>query len=135
MTVSVTRDEFETVRQLLASAAAYAESASRQSALNTDAIARFDLQRTESQKRTDEKFQQLAESQKRTDEKFQQLAKSQERTDEVLKQLYQRIDSFIFESQQSVAESKQRINYLDKMIDRYDGVLAYLRRKDHPEMK
>ena len=37
------------------------------------------------QKRTDEKFQELAASQARTDEKFQELAASQARTEETLR--------------------------------------------------
>lgn len=148
MNLPVMRDEFETVKQLLESAATYAESANRQADRNANAISRLEMQGSEikeSQKKTDQNLQQLAENQKKTDQQLQQLAESQkktdqqlqqltQRTDQPLQQLSQRLDSFIFESQRIIADNKQKINRLDAIIDRYDGVLAYLMRKDHPEM-
>ncbi|NJL55663.1 hypothetical protein HC928_11015 [bacterium] len=102
---SVTRDEFETVKELLSSAARYAESANR-------GLDRLEL----AQQRTQLQLDQLAM-------KLDQLVEAQKKTE-------QRLESFIFEAQRLMIKHSESIEQLKGMTERLDGVLAYLVRKE-----
>jgi hypothetical protein len=102
---NITRDEFETVKDLLTSAARYAESAHR-------GLDRLEITQQRSQLQIDQltlKLDQLAEAQKKTE---------------------QRLESFIFESQRLIVKHSESIEQLKGMTERLDGVLAYLIRKE-----
>ncbi|PSB24170.1 hypothetical protein [Stenomitos frigidus] len=123
---NIARDEFETVKELLGSAARYAESAYR-------GLDRLEMMQQRSQLQIDQltvKMDQLADAEKRTDQRLesfilesQELTKAQNRTD-------QRLESFIFESQRLIAKHSESIEPLKGMTERLDGVLAYLIRKE-----
>ena len=165
---AVARDEFETVKQLLASAASYAESANKQADRNAVTIAdnnqgiaelKDAQQRTQTQidanaqaiasnnqgiaelKETQQANaqaiadtnQSIKEAQDRTQRQLDELSQKQDRTQQQLDALGQRVDSFVFESQRLIADNKSTITRLDAMIERYDGVLAYLMRKESGE--
>jgi hypothetical protein len=102
---NITRDEFETVKELLGSAARYAESAHR-------GLDRLEMTQQRSQLQIDQltvKMDQLTEAEQRTD---------------------QRLESFIFESQRLIAKHSESIEQIKGMTERLDGVLAYLIRKE-----
>lgn len=140
MVQAISRDEFEDIKALLGSAARYAEIANQQSAENArqiadsaklvadnaHAITRLESkleELAEAQKATETKLAQLTEAQKATETKLTELAEAQKTTD-------QRLESFITESQRLLTGQADRLNRLDAMIERYDGVLAYLMRKE-----
>ncbi len=109
---TVTRDEFETVKQLLASAARYAESANQkldrvatQQEANTIAIAN------------------LGEAQKTTQAQLDQLSVR-------VTQLSERVDSFVFESQRLHNQHAEKIEQLQGISERLEAILAYLVRKE-----
>lgn len=150
--MNVARNEFEEVKALLGSAARFAESANRQADRNALSIARLDSQIHELRQIADQNvvaIQEMREVQAKTDQQLQlfinetkeihrhteqQLQLSTHEIRETQKQTEARLQSFIAESQRLFTKHGQTINRLDAMIDRYDGVLAYLMRKDHPEM-
>lgn len=109
---NITRDEFETVRELLGSAARYAESAHR-------GLDRLEMAQQRSQLQID----QLTVKMDQLTVKMDQLAEAEKRTE-------QRLESFIFESQRLIAKHSESIEQLKGMTDRLDGVLAYLIRKE-----
>ena len=95
-------DEFETVKQLLASAASFAESSSRK----VDRLA-------ESQARTDEALRAyIAEGR----EQQTRLEQAQARTDQCL-------ESFIFEVQRLIDTLGGRIEPLTGNLDRLEGIV------------
>lgn len=102
---TVTRDEFETVKELLFSAARYAESANQK----LDQVAG--------------KVDQLAESQLRSQAQLDLLSVR-------VTQLSERIDSFVFESQRLFTGHGERITQLEGISERLEGILAYLVRKE-----
>jgi uncharacterized protein (DUF3084 family) len=123
---TVTRDEFETVKQLLASAARYAESANQkldrvatQQETNTTAIA--DLRET--QERTQQQLDQLSQKQDRTQTQLDQLSVR-------VTQMSERVDSFVFESQRLHSQHAEKIEQLKGISERLEAILAYLVRKD-----
>ena len=102
---AVSRDEFETVKQLLTSAARYAELANRQSEENAALI------------------QQNANAIAPLETKLGELVHVQKKTE-------QRLEAFIFGSQRLISSNKGTINPLKALCDRYDGILAYLMQKE-----
>ncbi|MEM9217824.1 MAG: hypothetical protein AAGD25_26225 [Cyanobacteria bacterium P01_F01_bin.150] len=114
MNVPASRDEFETVKQLLASAATYAESANRQVDRNEIAIAR----NAESIAKLSGYISDLKESQKKTDQQLAQVTQRIDLLTQRLDSLGQRVDSFVFESQRMFANHGQTISRLDAMISR-----------------
>jgi len=104
---TVTKDEFETVKQLLASAASYAESASRQSDQNTQAI------------------RELRQAQREEFEAIGELRLAQQTTEE-------RLQSFLFESQRLLGNHAERIQQLEGISERLEAILSYLIRKEGP---
>ncbi|MBW4578953.1 MAG: hypothetical protein KME42_05170 [Tildeniella nuda ZEHNDER 1965/U140] len=148
---NITRDEFETVKELLGSAARYAESAHRgldrlemmqqHSQEQIDQLIgaqrqaeqrldRLEMTQQRSQLQIDQltvKMDQLAEAQNLTNQRvstqIEELAKAEKRTD-------QRLESFIFESQRLITKHSESIEQLKGMTERLDGVLAYLIRKE-----
>ncbi|NJN85565.1 MAG: hypothetical protein HC881_03650 [Leptolyngbyaceae cyanobacterium SL_7_1] len=104
---NITRDEFETVKELLGSAARYAESAHR-------GLDRLELAQQRSQLQIDQltvKIDQLAEAQKKTE---------------------QRLESFIFESQRLLSGHAERITKLEGITERLEAILSYLVRREGP---
>ena len=122
---TVTRDEFETVKELLVSAARYAESANQkldqvaeQQKVNTEAI--WQLQTA--QDRTQSQLDQLSATQTQTQKQLDQLAVR-------VTQMSERVDSFVFESQRLFTGHGERITKLEGISERLEGILAYLVRK------
>ena len=116
---AVRRDEFETVKQLLASAARYAESANQQSEQNAIQIA--------------DNFRGIAELKQAQQENVRgiaELKQAQQENAAWMKQQGERIDEFVFQVNRLVSKQQQEISQLKALCDRYDGVLAYLLRKD-----
>lgn len=123
---AVSRDEFETVKQLLASAARYAESANRQSeqnatliADNAEGIQALKLIQAENAALIKQNANAIAA----LENKLGELVDIQQKTE-------QRLEAFIFESQRLISSNKGTIDQLKALCDRYDGVLAYLMRKE-----
>ena len=116
---NITRDEFETAKALLGSAARYAESAHR-------GLDRLEMAQQRSQLQIDQltvKMDQLTVKIDQLTVKMDQLAEAGKRTD-------QRLESFIFESQRLITRHSESIEQLKGMTERLDGVLAYLIRKE-----
>ncbi|MBD1911265.1 hypothetical protein [Leptolyngbya sp. FACHB-8] len=109
---SVTREEFETVKELLGSAARYAESANR-------GVERLQM----AQENTQMQISLLAQSQRLTDQRLEALAAQAQKTE-------QRLESFISETQRLLTGQAERLAQLEVIADRLAGVLAYLTRKD-----
>lgn len=107
MTNGVTQDEFETVKQLLGSAARYAESANR-------GLDRLEL------------------AQQRTQLQLDQLALKVDQLTEIQKKTEQRLDAFIAESQRLMTAHADRMNKLEGISERLEGLLAYVIRKEGP---
>lgn len=104
---NVTRDEFETVKELLASAARYAESAHR-------GLDRLELAQDRTQLQLDRlsvRMEELAEAQKRTEA---------------------RLETFIFESQRLMSGHADRLAKLEGISERLEALLAYVIRKEGP---
>ncbi len=123
---TVTRDEFETVKQLLASAARYAESANQkldrvatQQDVNTIAIANLH----EAQGRTQQNLERLEQIQERSQQQLGQLSVR-------VTQLSERVDSFVFESQRLHNQHAEKIEQLQGISERLEAILAYLVRKE-----
>jgi uncharacterized protein (DUF3084 family) len=109
---TVTRDEFETVKELLVSAARYAELANQklaqvatQQQVNTQAIG------------------EISQQQNRTQQQLDQLSVR-------VTQLSERIDSFVFESQRLITGQAERVDRLEGISERLEAILAYLVRKE-----
>lgn len=102
---NITTDDFETIKQLLASAASFAESSHER--LNQVSIQQ--QQATQETRELRESIRELRDAQKRTDE---------------------RLESFIFEAQRIFTQQAATIEQLKGMSERWDGVLAYLIRKE-----
>lgn len=122
---TVTRDEFETVKELLVSAARYAESANQklnqvaeQQQVNTQAIGQHQI----AQNRTQSQIDQLSAVQSQTQQQLDLLSVR-------VTQLSERIDSFVFESQRLFTGHGERITKLEGISERLEGILAYLVRK------
>ncbi|MGI0484006.1 hypothetical protein ACN4EK_01145 [Pantanalinema rosaneae CENA516] len=123
---TVTRDEFETVKELLLSAARYAESANR-------GLDRLETAQERSQLRID----RLIEVQERTQAQLDHLEAAQNRTQAQLDALTlkvdavsSRVDAFVAASQHYFAKHGESIEQLKGISERLEGILAYLVRKD-----
>ncbi|NET08441.1 MAG: 6-aminohexanoate hydrolase [Merismopedia sp. SIO2A8] len=103
-------DEFSTVKELLMSAARYAESANAK----LDRLA-------ERGERTQTHLDQLAE-------KVDSLTDAQERTQGQLDQLSERVDSFVFEAQRLFNQQAQRLNRLEGHTESLSAVVQMLNR-------
>lgn len=140
---TVTRDEFEEVKTLLLSAARYAESAQRRAdALEANReLDRQDrlLQETRFDRRIEQMLSQLERSQiqqERTQMQIEALVANQASTQQKLdaltvrvQQISDRVDGFITESQRLLSGQADRINRLEGISERLEGILSYLVRK------
>ena len=104
----VTRDEFEDVKQLLASAARYAESAN-------------------------EKIDRLADKVDRVTEKVDTLATAQQRTQQQLdslagnvQQLSGKVDEFVFQAQRLLTQQADRLAIVEVQSESLDAVARRL---------
>ena len=139
----VSRDEFETVKQLLASAASYAESANRQSDRNTALIADNSQniaalsagisELKASQDRTQQQLDLLGERQDRTQQQLDALSERQASSQQQIEALgeqqrstQRQLESFIFESQRLMSGHAERIQKLEGISERLEGILSYL---------
>ena len=120
---AVARDEFETVKQLLVSAASYAESANKQADRNTATIADNAAMIDRLGEKIDQSVAELKQAQDRTQQQLDELGQKQDRTQ-------QQLDSFIFESQRLMLGHADRIQKLEGISERLEGILSYLVRKD-----
>ena len=141
---AVRRDEFETVKQLLASAARYAESANQQSEQNAIQIADNFRGIAELKQAQQENVRGIAELKQAQQENVRgiaelkqenvrgiaELKQTQQENAAWMKQQGERIDEFVFQVNRLVSKQQQEISQLKALCDRYDGVLAYLLRKD-----
>lgn len=96
-------DEFETVKELLMSAARYAESAN-------------------------EGLDRLTERQDRTQAQLDQLSVAQENTQGKLDQLSERVDSFVFSAQRLFNQQAERLIQLEGQAERLEAVVQMLAR-------
>ncbi|MCG8361805.1 MAG: hypothetical protein MJA27_00570 [Pseudanabaenales cyanobacterium] len=144
---AVRRDEFETVKQLLASAARYAESANQQSEQNAIQIADNFRGIAELKQAQQENLRGIAELKQAQQENLRgiaelkqaqqenvrgiaELKQAQQENAARMKQQGERIDEFVFQVNRLVSKQQQEISQLKALCDRYDGVLAYLLRQD-----
>ena len=127
---AVRRDEFETVKQLLASAARYAESANQQSEQNAIQIADNFRGIAELKQAQQENVRGIAELKQENVRGIAELKQTQQENAAWMKQQGERIDEFVFQVNRLVSKQQQEISQLKALCDRYDGVLAYLLRKD-----
>jgi TolA-binding protein len=111
---NVTHDEFETVKELLGSAARYAESAHR-------GLNQLELAQQRSQLQIDE----LATMQRQSQLKLDELAEAQKKTE-------QRLESFVFEVQRLMSGHAERISQLEGISGRLEAILSYIVRKEGP---
>ena len=130
---TIKRDEFETVKQLLASAASYAESANRQVDRNAEIIRDnaeairdnnkgiAELKKT--QDRTQAQIDANAEAIRENNRGIAELKTAQDRTQ-------QQLDSFIFESQRLMLGHAEKIQELKGISERLEAILSYLVRKE-----
>lgn len=107
MTNTVTRDEFEEVKQLLGSAARYAESANRG-------------------------LERLEVAQQRSQLQIDQLTAKIDQLTIKLDQPSDRVDSFIAESQRIMTGQTERIAQLEGISGRLEAILSYLVRQEGP---
>jgi chromosome segregation ATPase len=117
-------DEFETVKQLLASAARYAESANEK-------IDRL----SERQDRTQVQLDQLGNRQDRTQEQLdrltitvEELTTAQTQTQTQLRQLSNRVDEFVFQAQRLFTQSAERLIRLEGQTERLEALFQRLDR-------
>lgn len=123
----VSRDEFETVKQLLASIAKYAESAqyrrseqnAAQIAHNAEGIQALKLIQVENVAFIKQNANAIAA----LDHKLAAPV-------EVQKQTEQRLETLIFESQRLISSNQGTIDPLKTLCDRYHSALAYLMRQE-----
>ena len=130
---AVRRDEFETVKQLLASAARYAESANQQSEQNAIQIAdnfRGIAELKQAQQENLRGIAELKQAQQENVRGIAELKQAQQENAARMKQQGERIDEFVFQVNRLVSKQQQEISQLKALCDRYDGVLAYLLRQD-----
>lgn len=122
---SVTREEFETVKELLASAARYAESANRGVDRLQMAQETFQAQMSllaSAQQMTEMRLAALAEQAQRTDQRLEALATQAQKTE-------QRLESFVYDTQRLLTGQAERLAQLEVIADRLEGAIAYLTRK------
>ncbi len=122
----VTRDEFEVVKELLASAARYAESANR-------GMDRLDVQLARLESAQERTQAQLDSFISRSDARMERLEASQARTQSQLDLLSQKVDSFISRAQQLHGEHAEKITQLQGISDRLEAILAYVVRKQNEQ--
>lgn len=112
-------DEFVTVKTLLASAASYAESANR-------GLDRLTLKREESQRQID----QLRETQQTSQQQIDQLTAPLDALTVRVDRMSDRVDSFVFTAQHYFSQHSERINKLEGIAERLEGILSYLVRRE-----
>ena len=78
----------------------------------------------------DQSAAELKQAQDRTQQHLDELSQKQERTQQQLDTLGQRVDSFVFESQRLMLGHADRIQKLEGISERLEGILSYLVRKD-----
>lgn len=144
---AVARDEFETVKQLLASAASYAESANKQADRNAVTIAdnnqgiaelKDAQQRTQTQidanvqaiASNNQGIAELKEAQQANTQAIADNAAMIDRLGEKQDRTQQQLDSFIFESQRLMLGHADRIQKLEGISERLEGILSYLVKKE-----
>jgi uncharacterized protein (DUF3084 family) len=109
---SVTRDEFEQIKTLLASAARYAEAANA-------GLGRLEAAQQRSQFQIDQLTLRIDQLTLRVD----QLLEAQRKTE-------QRFEAFLFESQRLMTSHAERLNKLEGISERLEGILSYLVRQE-----
>ena len=121
---AVSSDELKTIKQLIAGAASYAESASKRSDQNA-------LMIQELGEKMDQTFTEMKQAQDRTQQQLNKLGQKQDRTQQTLDALDRRVDSFVFESQRLILGHADRIQKLEDISERLEGILSYLVRKEN----
>lgn len=134
--MSVTRDEFETVKDLLASAARYAESANRgvdRLQLNQERLQFLVEQLLQTQQRTETRMEELATQARRTEERLEALATQSQKTETRLEELANqgkkteaRLDAFVAESQRLFSKQAEVSQRMEAISDRLEVILSYL---------
>lgn len=108
--LNVVETDLETVKQLLISAASYAESANR----GLDRL-------TAAQAQTQTQVDQLTAAQTQTQSRLEQLVESQTQLDE-------RVEQFIFHSQRLVTQHADRLDRLEGQTERLEAIVRMLNR-------
>ncbi|WP_404785093.1 hypothetical protein [Altericista sp. CCNU0014] len=139
-------DEFEVVKDLLVSAARYAESANQELDRVVGLIERLTESQAVSQAVLDERFRQVSEtqtaSQSALDAQLGQLSRSQAETDIQLKRMLeaqaatsaqleqtsQRLDEFIFQAQRLLSRDAERLDNAEGRIERLEAIAQRLDR-------
>ncbi|MCL1475694.1 hypothetical protein [Argonema antarcticum] len=115
--LNVVETDLETVRQLLVSAASYAESANR-------GLDRLTAAQAQSQSQVD----QLTAAQTQTQSRVEQLVESQTQTQTQLNQLTERVEQFIFHSQRLVTQHAERLERTEGQTERLEAIVRMLNR-------
>ena len=147
-------DEFETVKQLLASAASFAESSSSR----VDQISTDVRELVQSQQETDREVRNLLQAQAASDRRIDQLMQSQQETDRTVRQLGDKIDrvveaqaasdrkmeqlaeaqaktdktleNFVFHVQRLMVNQAEQIDPLKGKLEQLEGIVRFLVQKE-----
>jgi chromosome segregation ATPase len=124
-------DEFETVKQLLASAARYAESANEKIDQLSDRQDRTQAQLDQlsnRQDRTQVQIDQLSNRQDRTQAQLDQLSSKVDDLTTIQSQTESRLDEFIFQVQRLLTQNAERLIRVEGQADRLEALLLRLDR-------